>query len=383
MIQTLLFFGLGFLTATFIGLLIGPALHRRTARLTARRIEARLPLTREEIQADKDRIRAEAALKQRRVEIELKSARERLAEQEVELDRQRQALDARLDDLAERDRRIGELEAEAQALAASMADTDEKMTQLEDRLVSEHAESFSRKSEIDRLNALYEDASLTASSRQIEIAQRETEIDRLATDLAALRNQRNETDRKMRDVAADNKALRDALKSETRKVEEANRRIERLVADLSDRDDKLERREQELARLKGRAGKAADAQLEPADRIAADSDRLEKKIASLTRENKRLKSQAAATSTAKPASLEADQLREELHRLAAEMVHLTATLEGPDSPIRKAIVAAQTSGEGGPVSLAERIRALRDASERARSGPVPPADAAEPVESDR
>lgn len=382
MIQTLLFFGLGFLTATFIGLLIGPALHRRTARLTARHIEARMPLTREEIRADKDRIRAEAALKQRRVEIELKTARERVAEQEVELDRQRQALEARLDDLAERDRRIGDLETEIKTAESAMAEAEGKMAQLEDRLVSEHAESFTRKSEIDRLNALFEDASLTASSRQIEIVQRETEIDRLATDLASLRNQRNDTDRRMRDVAADNKALRDALKSESRKVDEANRRIERLVADLSDRDDRLERREQELGRLKGKAGPEVDA-ANGSGRITADGDRLEKKIASLTRENKRLKSQAAAAPVARSEPLEADALREELHRLAAEMVHLTATLEGPQSPIRKAIEAAQSSGEGGPVSLAERIRALRDASERARSASVPAADATEPVESDR
>ena len=41
------------------------------------------------------------------------------------------------------------------------------------------------------------------------------------------------------------------LKGETRKAEDANRRIERLLSDLSDREDRLERRENEIARLKG------------------------------------------------------------------------------------------------------------------------------------
>ncbi|MDF1598633.1 hypothetical protein PZ895_02435 [Mesorhizobium sp. YIM 152430] len=372
MIQTFLFFGLGFLTAAFIGLLFAPALRRRTERLTTRRIEARLPLTREEIQADKDRIRSEAALKQRKVEIELKAARARIAEQMVELDRQRQALGSSGDVVLARDTRIAELEAEIEAMRATIAAHDEKVAHLEDRLVSEHAVAFSRKSELDRLSALYEDASLTASSRQIEIVARETEIDRLATDLAALRNQRNETERKLRDVTADNKATREALKVETRKAEDANRRIERLLADLSDREDRLERREKEIARLRGNA-RASD-EPDAADKIAAERDRLEKKLATLTRENKKLKSQAASS---KPAPEDDAKLRDLLHQLAAEMVNLTATLEGPQSPIRKAIEAAQASGEGLPVSLAERIRALREASERARSVPAEPA---QPVE---
>lgn len=374
MIQTFLFFGLGFLTAAFICLLFAPALRRRTERLTTRRIEARLPLTREEIQADKDRIRAEAALKQRKVEIELKAARARIAEQMVELDRQRQALGSNGDVLLERDARIAALEAEVEAMRATLATQDEKVAHLEDRLVSEHADAFARKSELDRLSALYEDVSLTSSSRQIEIVARETEIDRLSADLAALRNQRNEIERKLRDVTADNKAAREALKGETRKAEDANRRVERLLSDLSDREDRLERRENEIARLKGKAPAFTAEETDAAGKIAAERDRLEKKLATLTRENKKLKSQAIP---ARPAGESDDKLRDQLHQLAAEMVHLTATLEGPQSPIRKAIEAAQASGEGLPVSLAERIRALREASERARSVPAEPAQAME------
>jgi chromosome segregation ATPase len=256
-----------------------------------------------------------------------------------------------------------------------LADQEQKVTELEDRIVSEHADAFSQKSELDRLNALYEDASLTASSRQIEIAQRETDIDRLTTDLAALRNQRNEADRKLRELTADNKALREALKAETRKAEEASRRIETLLADLSDREDRIERREQEIARLKGKAGDvAAKDDGDAASRIAAERDRLERKLAKLAGENRKLKSQG--TSSGGDDAL----LREQLQELAAQMVHLTATLEGPQSPIRKAIESAQaSSGEGTTISLAERIKALREASERSRSQDADLTDAPEPV----
>jgi hypothetical protein len=52
-------------------------------------------------------------------------------------------------------------------------------------------------------------------------------------------------------------------------------------------------------------------------------------------------------------------LREQMNELAAEVVNLTMKLDGPDSPIAKAL-----AGEGqqnGRVSLADRVRALQKA----------------------
>ncbi len=69
MIQSILFFALGFLCAGFLALMVAPAVWRRAVRLTRRRIEASVPLSLGEIQADKDRIRAEFAMSIRRLEM--------------------------------------------------------------------------------------------------------------------------------------------------------------------------------------------------------------------------------------------------------------------------------------------------------------------------
>ncbi len=60
---------------------------------------------------------------------------------------------------------------------------------------------------------------------------------------------------------------------------------------------------------------------------------------------------------------EDSQLREQMHELAAEVVALTARLEGADSPIAKALAE---SGEArtpvdapAVISLADRVRALQ------------------------
>ncbi|TIV95442.1 MAG: hypothetical protein E5V85_20875, partial [Mesorhizobium sp.] len=73
MVQSILFFALGFLCAVFLVSLIAPAVWRRAVVLTRRRLEASMPLTPAEILAEKDRVRAEFAMNTRRLEMNIKS----------------------------------------------------------------------------------------------------------------------------------------------------------------------------------------------------------------------------------------------------------------------------------------------------------------------
>ncbi len=61
-------FALGFLAASLCALLLLPAVNARAARLSRRRIEARLPLSIAEVAAEKDYLRAQFAVAQRRLE---------------------------------------------------------------------------------------------------------------------------------------------------------------------------------------------------------------------------------------------------------------------------------------------------------------------------
>ena len=62
MIEPIMYFGIGFLVAALIGLVVVPLVHGRAVRLTMRRLEAAAPLSMAEIQADKDQLRAEFAM---------------------------------------------------------------------------------------------------------------------------------------------------------------------------------------------------------------------------------------------------------------------------------------------------------------------------------
>jgi chromosome segregation ATPase len=73
-IEAVMIFALGFLAASLCGLLLLPALNARAARLARRRAEARLPLSPAEIAAERDFLRAQFAVQQRRLERRVETA---------------------------------------------------------------------------------------------------------------------------------------------------------------------------------------------------------------------------------------------------------------------------------------------------------------------
>jgi chromosome segregation ATPase len=237
--------------------------------------------------------------------------------------------------------------------------------------------------ELEKLEHMYDDASFSSSNRQIELVARESELEKLANDISVLRGQRKEADKRHQEVVAEGKATRDALKAEKKRTADLEKKLERLLATLADRVDKLDRRDKDLARLrerlKGEAGGGAvaaglagvqdnvPARNDEVDKALAklegDRERLEARLTTLARENKRLKTELGAAETTRNGHdrrSAGDALREQLNTLAAEVVSLTAKLEGPDSPIAKALAAPQEA-RSGTTSLADRVRALQRA----------------------
>jgi chromosome segregation ATPase len=71
MIETIMVFALGFLSAGLLALIILPAVNRRAERLAKRRYEALFPLSAGELAAERDHLRAEFAVSTRRLEQRL------------------------------------------------------------------------------------------------------------------------------------------------------------------------------------------------------------------------------------------------------------------------------------------------------------------------
>jgi chromosome segregation ATPase len=411
LIQSILFFTLGFLTAGFLALMVAPAIWRRAVLLTRKRIEASVPLTMNEIQADKDQLRAEFAMSTRRLEMSIKSFRDKASAQIIEINRNREELKRLAEERAEKDRAITELEARSSELHAELRNREEQLKRLTTRLADTERILESKALEIDRLGQMYDEASLTASNRQIELVTRESEFERVSSDVEALRAQRRETEKRLREVVAESKAAQEALKTERKRAADAERKVERLLGTVADREDKLERREKEMARLREqtRSGarnsneldtrlleaqtdrmkleaELADLQLQMSTLLSGatggdvekamaslnkDRAKLEERMTTLARENKKLKAELTAIERAKTDDWSDERrdsaiLREQINDLAAEVVNLTALLDGPDSPINQILSkgddARRPEGADRIVSLADRVRALQKAA---------------------
>lgn len=324
-------------------------------------------MTLEEIRAQRDSLRAEHAMALRKVEIQLKTSQEKVLAQAIELSRLREAPKPSPVELPEKVPVVSELEARRGNLRDEIGKRDEQIKALAGQLAEAEALLEQRAKEIESIGELYDEASLSSSNRQIELVSRESEMGKLSDDMLALRSQRENTDRRVAELEADNKAVRDALKAEARRGAELDRKLEGLVASLSERDSKIEQRENEIARLREQFEKLPDGVDGLAVAAAAvatgERERLEGRLTTLMRENKRLKGELAKSTHAVPVAAEDALLRNQMHELAAEVVALTARLEGPDSPIAKALADEgrnQVSGERSAMtSLADRVRALQ------------------------
>jgi len=383
-IQSILFFLLGFLCAGFLALMIAPAIWRRAVVLTRRRIEASVPLTANEIRAEKDRQRAEYAMMARRLEMDLKAEREKIAGQSLELARRREQISEQ-STAREQDRKeIAARAADAEALRVQLAEAETRHESLAGELALVQSAIEQKSAEIGQLEKVLDETSFMSSSRQIELIARESEVEKLVADVMELRDQRRELQRKQREATTESKAARDELAQERRKATDLETRLERMLSTLTDREEKLGRREKEIARLRERLkapAKTPGEGEEPADvevaapqggveqallvKLEGDRDRLEKRLLALTRENKRLSQELAQERHAPALSDEEREqnelLREEINTLAAKVVEMTAALEGPGSPIHAALSQPGRGDVSAPaniVSLAERVKEL-------------------------
>ena len=101
MIEQAVFFALGILVAGLLGLIILPALWWRAVRLSTRRLEMQVPLSMDEVLAERDLLRAEFARVQNRLEKLLERERDLRAQERIALGGARVELLARDESLAE------------------------------------------------------------------------------------------------------------------------------------------------------------------------------------------------------------------------------------------------------------------------------------------
>lgn len=226
-IQSAMFLALGFLTAGLVVLLIAPFYRRRAERLAIDEVKRNLPMSEAEIRADKDRLRAEYAIRIHQLESRVDEAAHQAARQRIELNRRDGTISGLEGDIGTLRTSLEEHENARRVLEQTITD---RLPKVEQRLAQAREQLQLRDHEIERLSR---SSDLTAraleETKQINTQQR----DELLRTSAALvsRSARN------RDQLADPRfdgevALRseiEALRARSREQSELITRLQGLL----------------------------------------------------------------------------------------------------------------------------------------------------------
>ncbi|MGO6681552.1 hypothetical protein [Rhizobium leguminosarum] len=377
MIEYALLFGLGFLTAAFLVFLVSPAVHRRIVWYTENRLKATMPLSPQEVRAQKDMVRALYAAENARTTQDL--LREREKSLSFQLRHDALAVDAgRLAaEIGELQAQIGEMHVEAADQRSHLRKDENYISQLKTNLHIAEQSAANKESELATMRTRLSKLGEQADGLRIDLAARETEAESLKFRVNALRDER---DTLRQDVSLLQKRAKDAeqkLTQQQHMVIRLEDKAARESASAIEKETLVARRQQEIARLKeqlktanaeirkvnrvlrdaGLAGMVAEL---PAEMTAEDTTTSTLDTAVVTAEDVRKRSAALAErlQKAKAVAGRDGAIREEIASIAANMVALTALNEGPSSPIRALLVEGAEKSPNDRVNLADRAAAI-------------------------
>jgi chromosome segregation ATPase len=418
MIEPIMYFGIGFLVAALIGLVVIPLVHGRAVRLTMRRLEAATPLSMAEIQADKDQLRAEFAMSTRRLEMSIETLKTKTTSQLAELGKKGDAINRLKMELGEKTAAILALEARDKALRDQLRATEEEVAAKTGIMHDAKRSLSDKESELAKLIGELDERSTLADSQKIEIVALQTQVEALKERLTDAGNEvravedrrdaerielkqatRELAEERGRVVSLDHRVseLEQHLGAQTTEAEALGRRAQDLENRLGEQSRLLNQSSFELNQLRGELLTARKSEndlrvaiAEIGGRASSANERLKTEKAQLQSEFERTvdernrlasdlgKMKREAEENWASERAENALLRERINDVAAEVARLASALEGPNSPIN-AILAAETvrdrtaarNGDtdvsGTPSTngnLADRIRALQSHASR-------------------
>lgn len=371
MIESAMYFGLGFLASGLLGLIVLHFAWQQATRLTRQRVEAAVPLNLEEIRADKDRMRAEFALKNRKLEKLLEDAQAENARHRLELDTNSEFMrtmvaerDAKADNVVELESRGDELRQSLRTREDELVRTSAALREAERTLKSRTEETAELREKLASSVVAPEPGSKEESSL----------LSGLQSDLASRVAALSDAEKRIATLEDENAALRIKL------VHHSISSSDKETPSEAEAGDTPPPQEAEKMTTESVFGESADkialsAQILELEARNAEADA---EVQRLTVELEQVKAaQPSGTAGERDVSVsneETDALRDELKSLAATIAFQTAAAEGESSPINAILAAsgenaaAEAPGGAGSAkkeSIVDRIRRLAMRAESA------------------
>lgn len=390
MIQFALLFGLGFLSAALAVMLIAPAVHNRIVRYTENRIKATLPISPQEVRAQRDMARAVYAAENARTKQELVQERDKAVALQIRSDTLAEEARQLLSEITDLRTQIDTMDTEAADARARLRQEDSYIQQLKAALETAEETLAAKDLEIETLQQRQALMMADADNFRIDLSTRDTEVENLKFRVTALRDERDTLRNDVRLQTARAKDAETRLAQEENRVQRLEDKLAREISDRADRETTLERRLAEIGRLRDKL-KGANSEARDASRALRDSALVrpvvkaapKKKItpedinlreiphAPSPRQARvsgqpdvdpavaRMADDARTRATALSERLQKgggsdEAVRQELASIAASMVAMTAASEGASSPIHK--ILSGKSGNGNRESLAAKSK---------------------------
>ena len=179
-IQTGMLVALGFLIASLVWLLLASAFWSRAVRLTTERLKRSMPVSESEIKADRDRLRAEQAIKVHKLETRLEQAKLNRARHLIDINRRDASISALETDIVTIRTDLEENQNARRVLEQTVAD---RLPKVEARLAEAKRLLFNRDREIADLTQSAKRHKLALEEASSINAQKAAQIDRLNTAL--------------------------------------------------------------------------------------------------------------------------------------------------------------------------------------------------------
>jgi chromosome segregation ATPase len=195
MIESIMFFGGGFLVASLLGLVLISVVHHRAVRLTERRVADAIPVSMSEIQADKDNLRAEFAMSSRRLEMSVEQLKAKATNQLGDLARKDEAINRLKSELAERTSVTDELDATAKGLATKMRETEQGLEVKSADLEATQRALATKETELAKAASDINEQRLLSDTQRVEIAVLKTQVEQFQSQVAELQHNVQESAR--------------------------------------------------------------------------------------------------------------------------------------------------------------------------------------------
>jgi chromosome segregation ATPase len=247
MIESIMYFGGGFLVACLLAIILISFVHQRAVRLTQRRLEDAIPVSMTEIQADKDHLRAEFALNARRLEMSVDQLKAKVTAQLSDIARKNEAINLLKAELLEKTAVTDELAGRVKALGGKVTQTEqeslEKVTALEattNTLAAKDAEIAHAASIIAALNH-------AADTQRVEIAVLKTQVEDFKSQVGDMQHMSDSTAQRLLSEQSTAEGVHQDLYQARQTIEMLNPQVARMEHEIASSADLIRDRDGRIA----------------------------------------------------------------------------------------------------------------------------------------